>query len=59
VQCSTEIVATDPYPGRPDLGLLRTVLRGFKMERKDGEFVRVDIFELERELAVKRRSHYA
>jgi 2-methylfumaryl-CoA hydratase len=59
VFASTEIRAAREFPGRPDLGLLDTVLRGHKFARKDGEAVRVDIFHLEREVAVKRRSHYA
>ena len=36
-----------------------TTLRGHKFVRKDDKFERVQIFELEREIAVKRRSHYA
>lgn len=59
VLASTEIVATAAYPGRDDLGLLSTVLRGYKMVKKEQEWEKVQIFELERELAVKRRSHYA
>lgn len=58
VFASTEILAAKDYPERPDLGLLETMLRGWKMVQKDGEWERVQIFELERSLAVKRRSHY-
>jgi hypothetical protein len=36
------------------------ILRGHKFEREEeGAEKRVDIFYLERELAVRRRSHYA
>jgi 2-methylfumaryl-CoA hydratase len=56
---STEIRGLRDLPGRSDLGLLDTVLRGHKFVRKDEKAERVDIFYLERELAVKRRSHYA
>jgi 2-methylfumaryl-CoA hydratase len=59
VFATTEIRGKRDFPGRPDLGVLAVTLRGHKFERAaDGE-QRVDIFELERELAVKRRSHYA
>lgn len=58
VFAETEITGKADYPGRDDLGLLQTVLRGYKMAREEGEWNRVDIFELERELAIKRRSHY-
>lgn len=60
VFASTEILAAEDYPGRPDLGLLTTMLRGFKhLRRDDGSVERVQIFELERQLAVKRRGYYA
>jgi 2-methylfumaryl-CoA hydratase len=59
VFASTEIKAVRELPGRPDLGVLDTVLRGHKFVRKDGTPEKVEIFYLERELAVKRRSHYA
>ena len=58
VFASTEIKGTRDFPGRPDLGILETILRGHKFARKDGKAERVEIFYLERELAVKRRSHY-
>lgn len=58
VFAATEILACEPYPGREDLGLLRTRLEGHKMVRGDDGWAPVKIFELERELAVKRRSHY-
>src|SRR5439155_123073 len=51
----------EDFRARPDLGILDVVLRGHKFVRKgkDAPAERVDIFYLERELAVKRRSHYA
>ena len=53
-------------PGRPDLGIVETRLLGHKFTRAEGArhedappgWKRVGIFELEREIAVKRRSHY-
>ena len=63
VFASTEIRESRDYPGRPDLGLLAVTLRGHKFAKtKDGQQgkpQKVDIFYLERELAVRRRSHYA
>ena len=59
VFASTEIREVRDFPDRPDLALVSTTLRGHKFVRKDGNAERVDIFYLERELAVKRRSHYA
>lgn len=58
VFASTEISGTRDYPGRPDLGVVETVLRGHKWGRSDGEPEKTAIFYLERELAVKRRSYY-
>jgi len=59
VFASTEIVAKEDFPGRPDLGLLITRLRGHKFIKKEAGFERVEVFYLERHIAVKRRSHYA
>ena len=59
VFASTEIKATRPYPGRPDLGVVDTLLRGYKYVKKAEGMVKVEIFQLERSLLVKRRSHYA
>ena len=59
VFASTEIVATRDFAGRPDLGVLDTILRGHKFIRKDGASEKVEIFYLERSIAIKRRSHYA
>jgi len=66
VFASTEILGCAEYPGRPDLGLLETRLVGHKFEREAGArhedappgWKRTRIFELERSLAVKRRSHW-
>jgi 2-methylfumaryl-CoA hydratase len=56
---STEIRGVHDLPGRPDLGVVVTTLRGHKFVKKEGAWDRVEIFYLEREIAVKRRSHYA
>jgi 2-methylfumaryl-CoA hydratase len=55
----SEVRGKRDLPGRPDLGILDTVLRGHKFVRRDGAVQKVDIFYLERDLALKRRSHYA
>jgi 2-methylfumaryl-CoA hydratase len=54
----TEIKGTRDMDERPDLGVLETTLRGYKFVTKDGSPERVQTFELEREIVVKRRSHY-
>ena len=67
VFAATEITGTRDYPGRDDLGLLECTLYGHKFERAAGEtrtdapsgWKKTTIFELERRIAVKRRSHYA
>jgi len=62
VFAATEIRATRDYPGRADLGVLAVTLRGHKFRKpKEAEQgpQKLDIFVLEREVAVKRRSHYA
>jgi 2-methylfumaryl-CoA hydratase len=59
VFASTEIKGKRDYPGREDLGVLETVLRGHKFAKKGAETEKVDIFYLEREILLKRRSHYA
>jgi len=59
VFASTEIVATRDLPDRPDLGALDTILRGHKFITRDGASEKVEIFYLERSIAVKRRLHYA
>ena len=55
---STEIRDKRDLAGRDDLGILCVTLHGHVFKRKAGEEERVQIFELERELLVKRRSHY-
>jgi 2-methylfumaryl-CoA hydratase len=59
VFASTEVKGVGDMPGRADLGVLSAVLRGHKFVRKGDAAERVEIFYLERELALKRRSHYA
>ncbi|HVN86968.1 MAG TPA: MaoC family dehydratase [Candidatus Binatia bacterium] len=55
----TDIRTKRDYPGRPDLGIVATTLHGYKPKRRDdGGWERSDIFYLEREIVVKRRSHY-
>jgi len=56
---STEIRGRRDWPERPDLGIIETTLRGHKFVRKDGKPEKVEIFYLERDIAVKRRSHYS
>lgn len=58
VFAATEIRSKREWPERPDLGVLAVTLRGHKFIRKDAKPERVEIFYLEREIAVKRRSHY-
>jgi 2-methylfumaryl-CoA hydratase len=59
VFASSEIRGGRDFPGREDLGILDTTLRGHKFARKDRAWEKIDIFTLEREIAVRRRSHYA
>jgi 2-methylfumaryl-CoA hydratase len=59
VFAATEIRGTREFPGRPDLGILDATLRGHKFVKKGGAVEKVEIFYLEREIALKRRSHYA
>ncbi len=67
VFAATEVLAKRDYPGRPDLGIVETRLLGHKFERDQGAehedapsgWKRIRIFDLERHIAVKRRSHYA
>ncbi|MDH3519685.1 MAG: MaoC family dehydratase [Myxococcales bacterium] len=67
VFAATEILGKHDHPDRPDLGLLDTRLLGHKFERAAGGthedappgWKKTRIFELDRQLAVKRRSHYA
>lgn len=68
VFAATEILAKRDLPGRPDVGVLATRLLGHKFEKSEGAaesadapagYKRTRIFELDREIVVKRRSHYA
>jgi 2-methylfumaryl-CoA hydratase len=59
VFAATEIRGKEDIEGRPDLGKLLTTLRGHKFVQKGDEWEKIEVFVLERELAVKRRSHYA
>lgn len=58
VFATTEIRDKKELPGRPDLGVLVTTLRGHKFVKKGDAWEKVEVFYLEREIAVKRRSHY-
>ncbi len=58
VFASSEIRGIRDLDGRPDLGILETTLTGHKFARQDGEWQRVEVFRLEREVVVKRHSHY-
>ena len=55
---ATEIRARRELPGREDLGIVDTTLRGYKPVKKSGAFEKVEVFSLERSIALKRRSHY-
>ena len=59
VFASTEITGKRDLPSRSDLGIVETILRGHKFVQKDEAWEKMEIFYLEREMAVKRRSHYA
>jgi len=55
---TTEIRSKRDFPGRDDLGIVDTTLRGFKPVKKGEAWERAEVFYLERAIAVKRRSHY-
>lgn len=67
VFASSEILATRDHPERADLGIVESRLYGHKFDPEDGAnhddapagFKKTKIFELDREVVVKRRSHYA
>jgi len=67
VFAATEILGKRDFDGRPDLGVLEARLLGHKFEPDPGAenedaptgWKKTRIFELERHIAVKRRSHYA
>jgi 2-methylfumaryl-CoA hydratase len=54
---ATELVGRRDCPGRPDLGILAVILRGYKVE-PDTDGKRTEVFYLERELVLKRREFY-
>ncbi len=66
VFAATSVLGKTDHPTRSDLGLVETRLLGHKFVREDGShnddappgWKKVRIFELDRTLAVKRRSHY-
>ncbi len=58
VFASTEVTAKRDFPERADLGVVDVILRGHKFEREGGAEKKLDIFYLERTLAVRRRSAY-
>ena len=66
VFAATEILARRDHPDRKDLGIVETRLFGHKFVRAEGEsnddapagWKKVQIFELDRQLVMKRRSHY-
>ena len=67
VFAATEVLGKSDHPDRADLGLVQTRLLGHKFvadpdathDDAPAGWKKVRIFELERTLAVKRRSHYA
>ncbi|MHA7836890.1 MAG: MaoC family dehydratase [bacterium] len=67
VFAATEILGKREHPERADLGIVETRLFGHKFVRAEGErqedapegWKKVQIFELDRQIVVKRRSHYA
>lgn len=67
VFAETEIRGRRDHPEREDVGILEVTLFGHKYVREEGAshedapagWKKVRIFELEREVVVKRRSHYA
>ena len=67
VFAATEILAKEDHPTREDLGIVSTRLLGHKFVPEEGSthddappnWKKVTIFDLERTIVVKRRSHYA
>jgi 2-methylfumaryl-CoA hydratase len=68
VFAATEILGKRDHPSRADVGVVATRLLGHKFEKSEGAaaseeapdgYKRTQIFELEREIVMKRRSHYA
>ena len=67
VYAATDVLGKRDLPGRQDLGVVETRLLGFKYERDEGAthddappgWKKTQIFTLDRDVVVKRRSHYA
>jgi 2-methylfumaryl-CoA hydratase len=67
VFAATEVLGVRDLEGRPDLGVVETRLFGHKFRRAEGAqnddaptgWEKVQIFELDRDVVAKRRSHYA
>ena len=67
VFAATQVLDKCDFPGRDDLGIVSTRLFGYKFVQEEGHtsddapdgWKKVQIFELDRQIAVKRRSHYA
>ncbi|MCC6640422.1 MAG: MaoC family dehydratase [Deltaproteobacteria bacterium] len=68
VFAATDVLGKREHPSRPDVGILSTRLLGHKFEKAEAApasddapagYKRTQIFELDREIVVKRRSHYA
>ena len=67
VFAATEVLGKEDHPDREDLGIVSTRLLGHKFVRDEGVehddapagWKKVTIFDLERSVVVKRRSHYA
>ena len=67
VYSATEVLAKGDHATRADLGIVETRLLGFKFERDEGAthddapegWKKTKIFSLDRNVVVKRRSHYA
>jgi 2-methylfumaryl-CoA hydratase len=67
VFASTEILAKRDHPTREDLGMVESRLYGHKFDAEEGAthddapegYKKTKIFELDRQVVVKRRSHYA
>jgi 2-methylfumaryl-CoA hydratase len=55
---STEIRARRDFAGREDLGIVETILRGWKPVKKGDAWERMEVFSLERSIALKRRAYY-
>jgi 2-methylfumaryl-CoA hydratase len=67
VYAATDVLGTRDHPARDDVGVVQTRLLGFKYQRDAGAthddappgWKKIKIFTLDRDVVVKRRSHYA